>query len=589
MKKIFFAFVALSISQLTVNIGEANGQSWQFAKQLGGNIGGSNPEDSREEVVGMEVDRRGNSYILFRTYTDLLNPNKIQLDGTDLGKKFGNNDMVLASFDCTGKLRWGKVFGGKGSDNPAGLKIDTLGGIYIIGYVGLNNVSDTVKIDDDTTILSPTVSSIKDYRQLIIMKYDSLGNYKWLRLPEPDTIGSNRSSILSDFAVNPTGQISLLTSIRTTGAFASGAYVVPISTILPALHMLHFDANGNFIKGTAMSVSGSSVKTMRSIRMAWDWKNDVYYLSSIKTLGEPALTFGSTTQTGAYALAKYSNTGSLLWIQQTSNTGNFNSPIVPILDKSGNVYVATGDFDGATFCGHTAKDSFYSSGSSLCLVKLNSAGTLQWGTNISKTIGSGSIGSAISNNNEVALYAGISGNIKIGPFSRTGSGSATVPCQVVFDAATGKVKSFDTIRGNNLANFNAACADAHGNFYSAYSYDVNLKVGATTLGKYGGLTDIGFVKFGEASCDPLPTSIVEGSVTSKVKIYPNPANDFLYIDGLQSSTELSLYNIVGQEVRHLSTQKSKEQISISELPSGMYLLQLKTTTGEVYTTKIVKE
>ncbi|MCC6187041.1 MAG: T9SS type A sorting domain-containing protein [Chitinophagaceae bacterium] len=93
----------------------------------------------------------------------------------------------------------------------------------------------------------------------------------------------------------------------------------------------------------------------------------------------------------------------------------------------------------------------------------------------------------------------------------------------------------------------------------------------------------------DPECDK--TSIPQQSVLASqgFKVYPNPANDYINIEGLQSSTELRLYNIVGQEVKRITTQNNKAQIGIAELPSGMYLLRLKTATGDVYTTKVMKE
>ena len=214
MKQILYTLGAFLLCQLgTVS---SHAQSWQWAKQMGGNIGGSTAEDSREEVLSIQVDKKGNSYVLFRTYTDLINPNKVQLDGTDLGKKFGNNDMVLASFDCSGKLRWGKLFGGPGGDDPYDMKIDTLGGIYICGI--FNRIAkDSVMIDDDTILRAPSVSPFMDYRRFVVMKYDTAGNYKWLRRPEPDTIaGVGRTSGCFSMAVSPIGKVALLTMLATS-------------------------------------------------------------------------------------------------------------------------------------------------------------------------------------------------------------------------------------------------------------------------------------------------------------------------------------------------------------------------------------
>jgi Secretion system C-terminal sorting domain len=58
----------------------------------------------------------------------------------------------------------------------------------------------------------------------------------------------------------------------------------------------------------------------------------------------------------------------------------------------------------------------------------------------------------------------------------------------------------------------------------------------------------------------------------KTKIYPNPANDFLYISDVQRGDFISLLNMDGQIVWSAQAQQPKVEIPISELPQGLYLL-----------------
>ncbi|MCC6186517.1 MAG: T9SS type A sorting domain-containing protein [Chitinophagaceae bacterium] len=120
----------------------------------------------------------------------------------------------------------------------------------------------------------------------------------------------------------------------------------------------------------------------------------------------------------------------------------------------------------------------------------------------------------------------------------------------------------------------------------------NRTIGASLPSQRGWIMKVdsnGCIGPSDPQCDPL--SIPKQPQIAEVgfSVYPNPANDFINIEGLQSSTELRLYNIVGQEMKRITTQNNKAQIGIAELPSGMYLLHLKTDAGDVYTTKVVKE
>lgn len=52
--------------------------------------------------------------------------------------------------------------------------------------------------------------------------------------------------------------------------------------------------------------------------------------------------------------------------------------------------------------------------------------------------------------------------------------------------------------------------------------------------------------------------------------HPNPANDVLYLQGIDDNTEVSIINTVGKTI--LKTNSS--QIDVSQMPAGMYILQL---------------
>jgi hypothetical protein len=67
-------------------------------------------------------------------------------------------------------------------------------------------------------------------------------------------------------------------------------------------------------------------------------------------------------------------------------------------------------------------------------------------------------------------------------------------------------------------------------------------------------------------------------------IYPNPSNGIINIKmiGFQEAT---IYHLSGK--KELYSQESK--IDISGLSEGIYLIILKNQSGELFTTKIIKE
>jgi len=71
----------------------------------------------------------------------------------------------------------------------------------------------------------------------------------------------------------------------------------------------------------------------------------------------------------------------------------------------------------------------------------------------------------------------------------------------------------------------------------------------------------------------------------EISIYPNPASDMIYVEGLPEGyyTEADIFNISGISVLERKPFRSEKAIDISHLPSGIYFLQLKS--GEITITR----
>lgn len=73
-----------------------------------------------------------------------------------------------------------------------------------------------------------------------------------------------------------------------------------------------------------------------------------------------------------------------------------------------------------------------------------------------------------------------------------------------------------------------------------------------------------------------------------VKIYPNPASEILYVEGLETGSCIELYDIVGRKVHMITTAKENEIVNISYLPEGNYIIQLTDNRGRRMTGKVAK-
>ncbi len=67
--------------------------------------------------------------------------------------------------------------------------------------------------------------------------------------------------------------------------------------------------------------------------------------------------------------------------------------------------------------------------------------------------------------------------------------------------------------------------------------------------------------------------------TNSVKLYPNPVNDRLFIKSTEQIKSISIYNIKGQLIKQ--TIETTNGIDVSVLPSGLYMIQIKTSNNTI--------
>ena len=79
------------------------------------------------------------------------------------------------------------------------------------------------------------------------------------------------------------------------------------------------------------------------------------------------------------------------------------------------------------------------------------------------------------------------------------------------------------------------------------------------------------------------TSVDENGMEA-VNLYPNPASDKLYFEGLEEACEISIYNVMGMKVKTTMLQSDSE-INISDLPTGLYLVRI----GNQQPLKLIKK
>jgi hypothetical protein len=74
---------------------------------------------------------------------------------------------------------------------------------------------------------------------------------------------------------------------------------------------------------------------------------------------------------------------------------------------------------------------------------------------------------------------------------------------------------------------------------------------------------------------PACTAGIEETMNiSSLLVYPNPADEFIFINENLNATHLKIYNMLGKLIMEQKISASKNNINVSQLKNGMYIIQI---------------
>lgn len=89
------------------------------------------------------------------------------------------------------------------------------------------------------------------------------------------------------------------------------------------------------------------------------------------------------------------------------------------------------------------------------------------------------------------------------------------------------------------------------------------------------------------SPDSVFIGVEENRLNKKIKLYPNPTNNFLNIESTQKLDSYEIYSLLGKQIQ--SGKLINQEINVSELNVGMYLIKITTSEGLLVQECFVKE
>ena len=79
------------------------------------------------------------------------------------------------------------------------------------------------------------------------------------------------------------------------------------------------------------------------------------------------------------------------------------------------------------------------------------------------------------------------------------------------------------------------------------------------------------------------------SLDESLTLYPNPTDGLFFIEGLSGALEVHVHDLLGRQVATYSLSAGERKVDVSALSSGMYVVTLKESGGELLTRILIKQ
>ncbi len=76
---------------------------------------------------------------------------------------------------------------------------------------------------------------------------------------------------------------------------------------------------------------------------------------------------------------------------------------------------------------------------------------------------------------------------------------------------------------------------------------------------------------------------------AKISIYPNPATNFISINTDDQVKQINIFNLIGRKLKTISNVVKDQRYDITDLPNGMYLVQVVDNRHKILTTQRISK
>lgn len=558
--------------------------------------------------VGMEYGKASavdadTNYINGSLFQNTINVNPYGT--TNLTAPGATTEIALTKYDRHGQLIWAKSFGGNTtSEAPHGIDCDAAKNIYVTGYFGSTTASGPLNAAFNPSG-GGTVST-QGNEDCFVAKYDQNGNYQWAF--GLGNTGANTQERAWDIATDANGNSYVVGGFHGTINFnplgTAMNYTLPDT--LAGLFIAKYNSTGICQWVVMLDAQCTNVFTEAYATCDLDANGNLYVAGNFRGNNinfNPLGTSTTLTSSGLtdMFIAKYNtSSGVMSWVKKIGGAAqDIVSPGSLRCDNNGNPYftgrlsgTGTVDFDPSAGTSNIINSSLY-------LATYDTNGNLRYAVGMNSGIGDGGHRVSFDGNNDVFITGWMNGTATFGTISRSAnSTTADVFIAKYNNNLTNCYWAFNF--GGTGSTANSICAglsiDQENNAIitgQLYGTNADIDPTAATLNFSSiGNNDCFIIKYTNMGQlwvkDSTTTTGIKEQFLSQLHIFPNPSTDIIHIQSTYNEQLLyDIYNSLGEIV---STGNCFNQIDVSKLPIGPYLLFLKDKNNRKLTTnKFLKE
>jgi hypothetical protein len=470
----------------------------------------------------------------------------------------GNYDAYLAMLNDSGQAEWAYAFGGIQDDNIESITLGSEGEIYVAGYF-----EDSVDMDPSAGYHYLYSSSSTAF----VACYDANGSILW-------GYGFESGSSQAVSLASGHGKIYVLGTFTDSIDADPQASVFTLHAVGVDIFMLAISATGQL--QFAKVIGGPSDEAVGRIHA--DDKNGILLTGQFTTSCDFDPSASAHVLSAPYKdgfLAAYTEDGDFVWVTQFGIQGSY-----PNMG-----YGVTSDADGNVVVVGEADERVY-------IARHDSIGTRLWRIVSEFNPGGSGYGSdVVVDSKGNAIVAGDfegtidfdSSNAFLGFQSTSGGGGEN--CFLIALAPDGSAQWMGKVNGSANGQhrtydieFNPGQSEFAICGVLKAAADFDLGPGVFSLVADANYAYDAFVaRYGIESNDSVPTPTQIESVLMTATLSPNPCGTYIdleFIGKNMNELELIIVDMWGRQLKYVLGQPGKTRLSVIDLPSGSYFLQV---------------